>query len=174
MTKVAQIVSDGLTRCGDLFSSPRPKLDAQNHDPKALNCLPVFVGDLPGDHSRGAKAQGYAIHSLSRAECNESTVLDFIRQDFYKSVTPDRNPKAARWKICKHKCTVRPGAHDALSAGSFRGVGIGREERDFRLGDGFAGVGAGNAPGNLSQRRLGGLGRICCLGGWKNDGSQQE
>jgi hypothetical protein len=129
------------------------KVDAQSEDLKALHCFPVLVGDLPSYHSCRVKAQCQTLQLLSRLESDESVlvVLILLRREFRKSVAPNRHRKGAGGKIRKHKRTVWSGAHDALRTGGLHCVGIGRVEFDLGLGDGFAGIGAGDASRNLPQ-----------------------
>src|ERR1035438_9398976 len=49
--EIAEIVSDGLSGSGNLFSSTWLKVDAESEGLKALHCFPVFVRDLPCDDS---------------------------------------------------------------------------------------------------------------------------
>jgi hypothetical protein len=153
--EAAEIVGDGPTGCGNLFSSTWLKVDAQSEDLETLHCFSVVVGDLPGDHSCGVKAQGQTVQFFSGLESDELAVviLLLLRGKFRKSVVPNRNPIGASRKVGKHKRAVGCAAHDALGAGSLRGIGIGGVEVDLCLGDGFAGIGAVDASRNLPQRR---------------------
>ena len=71
--EVAQIVRDGPSGCGNLFSSTGLKVDAQSEDLKALHRFPVLVGNLPSDHSCRVKAQCQTLQLFSGLESDESS-----------------------------------------------------------------------------------------------------
>ena len=79
--EVAQIVSDGPSGKGNLFSPTWLKADAQSEDLKALHCFTVLVGDLPGDQACGVKAQGQTFQLLSGLKGNELTVVILLRRE---------------------------------------------------------------------------------------------
>src|SRR5258708_5303723 len=173
--EVAEIVRHSPAGSGDLFSAALLKVDAQSKDLKALDWLLVFVGDLPGNYPCRVKAQMEILQLLSgfQSDVPALAVPILRRREFRKPVAPHRYAIGASRKIREHKRAVWAGAHDALRTGGLRCLGIGRGELDLSLGDGFAGIGAGDATRDLPQRRLGGLGIVLRLG-CRNRGPGQQ
>jgi len=165
-TEVAEIVSDCSTGSRDLFLPTRLKVDAQSEDLKTLDCFPVFIGDLPGDHSGRLKTESKILKLLAGFESDEFAliVLALLLRKFQKSFAPNRDPKGAGRKIGEHIRAIWATAHDALRTGRLHCVGIGRVEFNLSLGDGVAVIGAIDASRYLRQRQLGGLGIVFCLG----------
>ena len=174
--EVAEIVRDGPAGSGDLFSATRLKVDAQSKDLKALDWFLVFVGHLPRNYPCRVKAQIEILQLLPGFQSDVSTMAVPIplRREFRKPVAPHRHAIGACRKIRKHKRAVWAGAHDTLRTGGLRCLGIGRGELDLSLGDGFAGIGAGDATQDLPQRQLVGLGIVLRLGRCNRGWSQQE